>query len=91
MSSGKLHKDVEISINDASGRERIFHSFDEAAGFALALAVSGRTVELDVLVYSEAGARAWGGDDAVEEYREDPEASVFERVRIKAESLGRIA
>ncbi len=86
----KLHRDVEIQIDDASGHARTFHNFDEAAGFALSLAVSGRTVEMDVLIYSAAGARAWGGEDAVEEYREDPEASVFERIEITANSLGRI-
>jgi hypothetical protein len=86
----KTHPQVEFAINDASGRERIFKTWDEAAGFALSLACSGRTVNLDVLIWGESGARFWGGDDAVEQYREDPEASVFERIEIKADPMGRV-
>lgn len=88
----KSHKDVEFSVDDAGGKERIFKTFDEAAGFAVAIAGStGKTVNLDVLIYSKAGARAWGGDDAVEEYESDPDASVSERIEITAQSVGRIA
>lgn len=83
--------DVEFAVDDASGRERIFKTFDEAAGFAVSLAASGRTVDLDVLIWSVAGARAYGGDDAVELYNEDPEASVFERLEITVNSVGRVA
>jgi hypothetical protein len=84
--------DVEFSVDDARGRERIFKTFDEAAGFAVSMAASnGSTVNLDVLIWSPAGARAYGGDDAVEQYFEDPEASVFERIKIKADAVGRVA
>jgi hypothetical protein len=83
-------KDVEFAVDDASGHERIFKSFDEACGFAVSLAASGRTVNLDVLVWSVAGARRLGGDDAVEQYREDPDASVFQRIEIRAENQGRV-
>jgi hypothetical protein len=85
------NKDVEFAVDDASGNQRIFDTFDAAAGFAVSLAASGRTVALDVLIWSEAAARAWGGDDAVESYREDPDASVFERIEITANPVGRIA
>jgi hypothetical protein len=84
-------KDVEFAVEDAGGHERIFKTFDEACGFAVSLAASGRTVNLDVLVWSRAGARRFGGDDAVERYDEDPEASIFERVEIRVQSQGRIA
>ena len=87
----KSHPQVDFAINDASGQERIFKTWDEAAGFALSLACSGRNVNLDVLVYGESGARFWGGDDALEQYREDPEASVFERIEIRANPMGRVA
>jgi len=87
----KRHKDVEFAVDDASGRERIFKTFDDAVGFAAALAASdGREHNVDVLVHSEAGARFVGGDDAVEQYREDPDASVHERIAIRAESKGRV-
>jgi len=87
----KKIKDVEFAVDDASGDQRIFDTFDEACGFAVSLAASGRKVNLDVLIYSEAGARRWGGDEAVKEYREDPDASVSDRIEIRAESKGRIA
>lgn len=43
-------------------------------------ASNGEASSVDVLVWTEAGARWYGGDDAIERYREDPEASVFERI-----------
>lgn len=88
----KTHPDVDYCVDDCSGAERSFKSFDEAAGFALAVAISGKeNVHLDVVIWSEAGAFAYGGDDALETYREDPEASVHERFEIKANSQGRVA
>jgi hypothetical protein len=91
MARKKSHKDVEFSVDDASGRERVFRTPDEAAGFAISLALShGKTVDLNVLVFSKAGARWWAGDEGAEMYDEDPEASVFERIEIKANSVGRI-
>ena len=86
----RTHKDVEFSVDDASGKERIFKNFDEAAGFAVAVAASGRETHLDVLIWSKSGARFYGGDDAVEQYNEDPEASVFERFEISVNSVGRV-
>lgn len=89
--AGKTHKDVEFAVDDASGNERVFRTWDEAAGFALALAASGKPdVALNVLVWSEAGARAYAGDDGVEQYREDPEASVFERILVNASDQGHV-
>lgn len=86
----KTHKDVEFAVDDASGNERIFKKFDEAAGFAVSLAASGRATKIDVLIHSRAGARWWGDDHAVEEYNSDPDASVSERIQITAESIGRV-
>lgn len=85
------HQDVEFAVDDASGNERIFKDANQAAGFALALALGdGRPHNIDVLIWSEEGAEAYGGDDAVEQYREDPEASVFERIVLRADSQGRV-
>ena len=85
-------KDVEFAVNDVQGKERIFASFDKAAGFAagVSVALGGKYTNVDVLVYSKAGARAYLGSDGVDMYEEDPEASVFERIVIKAQSVGRI-
>lgn len=87
---GKSHRDVEFAVDDASGQERIFKTWDEAAGFALAIATGSGTSQIDMLVYSEAGARWAQGDDGVEQYLEDPEASVFERYEIKVNPVGRV-
>jgi hypothetical protein len=85
-------KDLEFAVDDASGNERIFKSFDEAAGFAISLACSdGEEHNIDVLCWSKAAARAWGGEDAVESYREDPDASVTQRIVVRAENVGRVA
>jgi len=45
-----------------STSEHIFKTWDEAALFALNMAIAGNKVNLDVLVYSQAGARFVGGD-----------------------------
>jgi len=84
------NKDVEFAV-DAGGKEHIFATFQEAASFALQVAISGKDVDLDVLVYSEDGAKWVGGDDAVKQYREDPDASVFNRYRIRVSDQGSVA
>lgn len=89
MQSKKL-KDVEYAVQDVAGKERVFDHFEDAAAFALGVAVSRGRVNLDVLVYSETGAEAYGGSDAVEQYLEDPEASVFERYEIRVNAVGRV-
>lgn len=89
----RRHKDVEFAVDDAQGEEHIFKTWDEASGFAVSVAVAqgdGRGVNLDVLVYSKAGARSWSGDYGVEQYEDDPDASVFDRVIVKAEYVGRV-
>ena len=88
----KSHPQVEYAVEDGGGKECIFKTFDEAAGFAIAIALSGReNVNLDVLIFNKSGAKFYGGDDAVEQYNEDPEASVFERFEISANAVGRVA
>ena len=92
MARPQTHKDVEYAVDDASGRQRTFKSSNEAAGFAISLAMShGRSVNLDVLVHSPAGARWYRGPDGVTEYEEDPDASVFDRIVVSAESTGRVS
>ena len=88
-----LHKDVlfVVEVVDSRVEARHFDNFDEAAGRAVTLAAMEGPTHLDVLVYSKAGARAWGDDDAVEEYLADPEASVHERFVVKVDAQGRIA
>lgn len=90
--SRKSHRDVEFAVDDASGNQRTFKYFDEAAGFAVAIAASGKErVYLDVLIWSKSGAKAYGGEEGVEQYEEDPDASVFERIEIRVNAMGRVA
>jgi len=82
-------QDVEYVV--AVGQsERVFSDFDEALSFAFAAGLAIGKVTLDVLVYSEEGAKAFGGDDAAAEYREDPDASVFRRVELTINDQGRV-
>lgn len=85
MARAKSHKDVEFEIG-----AKHFKKWAEAASFALALAGTGQAVTLDVLVWSRAGARWWGGEHGVERYKEDPEASVFERLLVRVDNQGRV-
>lgn len=93
MPRNRIHRDVEFQVENLfSEAEAVFDTFDEAAGFAVAAAAGkGQPVTIDVVIWSKAGARWYGGDWAVEVYEEDPEASVFERIEVKAYSKGRIA
>ena len=90
MARDKTHPDVEYSVEDGSNKERIFKNFDEAAGFAVVMATARGSSDLDVLIWSEKGAEWYGGDEAVEQYNEDPEASVFERFNITVNNAGRV-
>jgi len=93
MARAKTHKDVEYAVDGYDGKERIFKTPEEASSFAIAKAMSrGEEVNIDVLVWSRSGAKWYrGGEDGGEEYDEDPDASVFERIVIKAESIGRVS
>lgn len=89
----KSHKDVEYAVDDYQGNEKIFKTSSEAAMFALDKSISrgGEAVNVDVLVYSAEGAKWYRGSiDGETEYEEDPEASVFDRIVIRAEAIGRV-
>lgn len=90
MAREKSHPDVEYAVDDWQGKERIFKTFDEGAAFAMEIAMSRGEAVLDVLIWSEEGAEWYGGDDAVDQYNEDPEASVFERFEIRVNAVGRV-
>jgi hypothetical protein len=92
MARARKHKDVEYAVDDYQGHERIFKTFEEAAAYAIVKAMSnGEKVEIDVLVWSRAGAKWLEGDIGVETHDEDPEASVHKRIVIRAEDQGRVA
>lgn len=89
----KKHDDVVFEVSAGEARTRVKHKWDEAVveAFALSASRGGAEAVIDVLVHSEAGARAWLGEHGVEMYREDPEASVFQRFSVRAQDKGRIA
>lgn len=90
----KSHKDVEfmVSVEHGSMQDVYAKNFDEAAGLAVSRAAStGTKQRIDVLISSVSGARWYGGDYAAERYREDPDASVAERLVVKVDYQGRIA
>lgn len=88
----KTHKDVEFAVSAGEKTQHV-KKWSEATELAVAMSASrgGELAVIDVLVYSEAGARAWLGADGVEQYRQDPEASVFQRLEIRAKDRGTIA
>jgi hypothetical protein len=86
---GEAHPEVEYVV-EAERAERAYQTFDEALAYAFSVALSAGHARIDVLVYGEDGADAFGGDDAVAEYREDPEASVFRRFEVQVEDVGRV-
>jgi hypothetical protein len=92
MSMATTHKDLEFHVDRPDGTTAVYKTANEAAGLAIAIAMSrGEPVHIDVVCWSLGAAHVYGGDDAATRYREDPDASVFERIVVRAESLGRIA
>ena len=85
VSEAKTHKDVEFQIGGQT-----YSTFNEAAVAAVldSIKKGNAEVNLDTLIWSEVGARAFGGDDAVEQYKKNPDLSVFERITIKADIKG---
>lgn len=90
MARRTTHPQVEYAVDDAGGNERVFKKFDEAAAFAVGVAMTRGSAKLDVLVMDESGAKFLYGDDGVDQYNEDPDASVFERYEIKVNAVGRV-
>jgi hypothetical protein len=88
-----LHKDLEFHVDHPKGGVSpvfITRHYDKAAQEAISRSVAsgGVIVHLDVVAWSPAAARAWGGDEAYELAKEDPELSVLDRLVIRAESQG---
>lgn len=85
--------DLEFHVStDHSTDTEIFTNFAKASAKAIQVAIShGVTMHIDVVTWTKAAARKWAGDYGVEVFNEDPEASVYERIVIKAHSDGRVA
>lgn len=87
----KSHPQVEFHVQPYQSKTKVFRTWNEAAGFAVEMAFSKGTTTIDVVIFTEAGARWWMGEDGVEQYREDPEASVFNRYTVEASDWGRVS
>ncbi len=86
----KTHPQVEYHVDRETIGTLVTNDPIAAMSAALLYAISHGTATMDVCIFSESGARDFGGDDAVEFYREDPEASVFERFEITVNMVGRV-
>jgi hypothetical protein len=84
-------KDLEFHV-DVAGNTQIFSAFAKAIETATIRSIAtGESVNVDVVVWSEKAAYAFAGSAGVESFMEDPGASVFQRIEIRANDLGRIA
>ena len=93
MARAKTHKDVEYMVSNPldSSQDQYFKTADEASSAAISRSISdGRKRYIDVLISSASGARWYGGSDAVDIYKDDPDASVHERIVVTAEAIGRV-
>jgi len=92
MARARTHKDVEFQVYSGENdpREEMFKEADKAFAAVGFRCVTSGEATLDVIVWSRAGARWYGGDSAVEQYDEDPEASIFERFEFRCNALGRV-
>lgn len=92
MAKRLTHKDVEFHVAPvgSTAPANISKTWADACEVVVLGAIMGNKMHVDVVVWSESGARWYGGSDAVEQYREDPEASVFERFEVKVNAVGRV-
>lgn len=82
--------DLEFHVPFCSGVTEIYEKFDDAAVAAMNVASAHGEAHIDVIIWNEDGARKYGGDDAVDQYNEDPDASVFERLQVRFNNQGRV-
>lgn len=89
------HSDVEYHVSplDNVSNSTTFITCDSSGAQqdAIARAMQGQAMVLDVCIFSEDGANYYGGDDGLELYREDPDASVFERFEVTCNFVGKVA
>jgi hypothetical protein len=85
-------RDLEFHVNRPNGKTYVGSVFGDATALAITIAVNTqKPVHIDVCAFSESAAREWTGEQGADSYNEDPEASVFDRIVIIAESVGRVA
>lgn len=89
--SQREHKDVEFQVSSGEASKYV-KKWSDATATAIAMSASrgGEEAVIDVLVHSRAGAKHWESDAGVEKYDSDPDASVFQRISIRAVDRGMI-
>ncbi len=86
----KQHKDVEFHVSGGSAGDIPHGSYHTASVDVMNRLLANGEATLDVIVSSPEGAYWLRGDDGVEAYSEDPDASVFERYAFKCNAQGRV-
>lgn len=88
----QVHKDCSFMVgNPTGGANPIYKNFEEACAAAVAYSiVDGRSVNIDLLCYSEAGFQAAVKAGFVYDDSYDPDASVTRRFTVKATDKGKI-
>lgn len=84
------HHDVEYEVYDATGRfPSLFKTFNEAAAYALIESVDDDiAIHIDVLAYSEAGARFWAGVHGIRQFEQlPPGVDVLARIEVRGDVL----
>jgi hypothetical protein len=81
-----------MSLPEFHVGEEVFLLFLKAADKAVreSLRRGGDKIEIDVVCFDREAARLWAGDDGVEQYDDDPDASVFERLTVTVRSEGKV-
>ena len=83
---GSQSADLEFHV----GRS-VFANLPDAAERAIVLsATTGEPQYIDVVTWTRKAALRWGGEPAGEVYDDDPEASVHERLEVRATPQGRV-
>ena len=89
--AAKKHKDVEFHVGTQGIHDaKVFQTWPEASAAAVNIAAQGGSAVIDVVVHSTHGAKWWGGAEAVTRYKEDPEASVFDRFELDINYVGTV-
>lgn len=82
----RSHPHVEFAVQDEE-EERIFPNLEEASGMAVRESLeTGEPVDVEVVIYTNEGVK-WYSPDEEDEYEEDSDGFVFDRIRIAAERV----
>jgi len=78
-------KDLDFEIGN-----KTYKSLEKALMAAASQSVSrgGEAVEVHVITWTRAAARAYGGEESVRIYNQDPEASIHDVLVVKVASKG---